>query len=100
MAALFCCDSITPYKSRQIDHEAKFTAFMTWAQAQSTTDENNEKPNLDQLAPPYAVQLVRQVNFGPLESKRYFVPVTGQDGPFVEITESEMINANFKKFNS
>jgi hypothetical protein len=50
--------------------------------------------------PPFAVQLVRQVNYGPLESKRYFIPTEGEENEFVEIVEDELIRANFQKLNS
>jgi hypothetical protein len=53
------------------------------------------------LKPPYAIQVVRQVNYGPLESKRYFIPVKteGKD-EFVELVEDDLIQANFQKLNS
>ena len=48
---------------------------------------------------PYAVQLVRQVNYGPQESIRYFVPAkTGSD--FTETTEDNLVESNFEKLNS
>jgi hypothetical protein len=50
--------------------------------------------------PPFAIQLVRQVNFGPLEAKRYFVPQAGQDAGFVEVPEQALIEANFEKLNA
>ncbi|KAJ9144229.1 hypothetical protein NKR23_g6238 [Pleurostoma richardsiae] len=50
--------------------------------------------------PPFAVQLVRQVNYGPLESKRYFIPTEGEENEFVEVVEDELIRANFQKLNS
>jgi hypothetical protein len=48
---------------------------------------------------PYAIQLVKQVNYGPLESKRYFVPLD-DNAEFREITERDLIEANFAKVNS
>jgi hypothetical protein len=50
--------------------------------------------------PLYAVQLVRQVNYGALESRRYFIVVKGKDEPFLEVSERELIEANFQKLNS
>lgn len=52
------------------------------------------------LKPDFAVQLVRQVNYGPLESKRYFVPNGSNDGGFIEISEDDLIQANFQKLNA
>ncbi|KAK8055651.1 hypothetical protein PG993_000878 [Apiospora rasikravindrae] len=50
--------------------------------------------------PPFAVQLVRQVNYGPLESKRYFAPSSASLSEFVEVAEDDLIQANFQKLNS
>jgi hypothetical protein len=44
-----------------------------------------------------AIQIVKQVNYGPLESKRYFVQHNGQ---FVEVTEHWLVDANFEKLNT
>ena len=99
MASPFCCDSIKQYRPSYLDHEAKFRAFMTWSSTKSKIDQPSETSFTD-AKPSYAVQLVRQVNFGPLESKRYFVPAGDKDGEFVEVTENDLINANFQKLNS
>lgn len=45
----------------------------------------------------FAVQVVKQVNYGPLESKRYFVQI---DNKFVEVAEEWLIEANFEKLNT
>lgn len=48
---------------------------------------------------PYAVQVVKQINFGPQESVRYFVPASnGSD--FAETTETKLLELNFEKLNS
>lgn len=100
MSSLFCCNGIKPYRPQYLSHQDKFTTFMAWSsfpQASSMSDA--EKPDLaERSAPPFAIQLVRQVNFGPLESKRYFIPA--EDGAFVEIAEGDLIEANFQKLNS
>jgi hypothetical protein len=74
---------------------------MSWATfprvAAPSTSENT---NLAELKLPFAVQLVRQVNYGPVEAKRYFIPVEGKEDEFVEIVEADLINANFQKLNS
>ncbi|KAK3705619.1 hypothetical protein LTR37_013227 [Vermiconidia calcicola] len=100
MSSIFCCDSIKPYKPRYLDHEPKFEEFMAWAT--KTTEDNNtiKTANLSDVDPTYAVQLVRQVNFGFLESKRYFIPSKDEDEVFSEITEADLIQANFQKLNS
>jgi hypothetical protein len=56
--------------------------------------------NMSNAAPTFAVQLVRQVNFGPLESKRYFIPADTTEAGFFEITEADLIQANFQKVNT
>ncbi|KAL8706817.1 MAG: hypothetical protein Q9201_000188 [Fulgogasparrea decipioides] len=97
MSAVFCCSSISPYRPRQLDHEAKFRTFTRWAGLQTTS-----------LVPvggslvssaPYAIQLAKQINYGPQESIRYFVPASnGSD--FAEATENDLLKSNFEKLNS
>jgi len=90
--SLFCCTSIRPYRPRYLDHESKFTSFMSWA---ATATPELEEASLS--SSPYAIQLVRQINFGPIETKRYFAH---HDGSFVEITERDLSDANFRKLNA
>ncbi|KAG5791048.1 hypothetical protein H9Q69_009891 [Fusarium xylarioides] len=100
MSSLFCCDAIESYRSQYLSHQSKFNNFMSWGSfpRQSTLDEIQH--NLSQLNPSYAVQLVRQVNFGPLESKRYFIPQDLSEGQYTEVFEQDLIQANFKKANT
>lgn len=93
--SLFCCDSIAPYKAQRIDHEAKFHDFMAWAT--SAEPSVSTTPAEDLQKADYVVQLVRQVNYGPLESKRYFAHTP--EG-WKEVSEKDLINANFKKLNT
>lgn len=96
MPGLFCCSSIQPYRPKRLDHEQKFDKFMQWAK--STTAEPNDDPSFIVDAD-YVVQLVRQVNYGPQESVRYFITVN--DGiEFAEVRENDLIAANFEKLNS
>ncbi|KAA6408387.1 MAG: hypothetical protein FRX48_08129 [Lasallia pustulata] len=103
MGPPFCCVNIDPCRSRPLDHDNKFSTFITWAREML---EGSEPVIDDPIIPslegkPYAVQLVRQVNYGPLESKRYFVPRGGQgDQGYLEVTEGDLVNANFQKLNS
>ena len=46
----------------------------------------------------FAIQVVKQTNYGPLDSKRYFV--TGSDSTFAEVTEQWLIDADFEKVNT
>ncbi|PON21197.1 hypothetical protein TGAM01_v209923 [Trichoderma gamsii] len=96
MAELFCCLAIKPYRPQRLDHEAKFDRFMQWAKHASSvpSDSFHINSNLE-----YAVQLVKQVNFGPQESIRYFAPANSDSG-FIEITENNLLEANFEKLNS
>lgn len=72
---------------------------MAWA-AYPHSAAPTEDSALDSYTPPFAIQLVQQVNYGPLESKRYFVPVEGSEAEFVEIREQDLIQANFQKLNA
>ena len=89
MSAIFCCSSITPYRPRQLDHEAKFGAFIRWTGIQTTSSVPVNSSSLVSGAL-YAVQLVRQINYGLQESIRYFVPASnGAD--FAEATEDDIL---------
>jgi hypothetical protein len=55
------------------------------------TDEDLDKAQ-------YVIQLVRQVNYGPIEFKRYFARMEGT--AFVEVSERDLIAGNFKKLNT
>uniref|UniRef100_A0A8H7NHJ0 Uncharacterized protein n=2 Tax=Bionectria ochroleuca TaxID=29856 RepID=A0A8H7NHJ0_BIOOC len=96
-ALIFCCTSTKPRNPRKLDHEPKFEAFIQWARSQTTsTLTNAEVLTIDT---PYAVQLVRQINYGPQESIRYFIPL--KDGSrFVETREDSLLKWNFEKLNS
>ncbi|CAJ0554518.1 Ff.00g130310.m01.CDS01 [Fusarium sp. VM40] len=98
MSSLFCCSSIEPYRSQYLSHQSKFNNFMAWASFPK--DSSPGEANMSKITPPFAVQLVRQVNFGPLESKRYFIPTDATEDNFVEITENDLIQANFQKVNT
>ncbi|KAH6963213.1 hypothetical protein FAVG1_10942 [Fusarium avenaceum] len=98
MSSLFCCSSIEPYRSQYLSHQSKFNNFMAWASFPK--DSSPGEVNMSNVAPSFAVQLVRQVNFGPLESKRYFIPTDAIEDDFVEITEGDLIQANFQKVNT
>ena len=76
---------------------------MAWATADKTTDivATEVLQALDRVGDPIVIQLVKQVNFGPIESKRYFISTKGElDEPFVEIDEMFMGQNNFQKLNA
>jgi len=108
MASLFCCGNIQPFRPKIIDHELKFRSFLEWARYPRSTkiadviDDNGGTQNPSESNWQYAIQLVQQVNYGPLESKRYFVPTAALNDQraFLEITERDLINVNFAKVNS
>jgi len=105
MSSIFCCSSPSPYRPARLTHEALFDPFIAWAkQSESFPDTNSasfyQDPN---NLPPYAIQFVRQINFGAIEAKRYFIPSpeTGGDRvKFLEVTEQDLITWNFQKLNS
>lgn len=96
MPSIFCCADTAPYKSRILDHEPKFREFLSWGgfpkdSSVTTSDSVDESSG-------FVVQVVRQVNFGPLESKRYFLN-TATDA-FVDVTEQWLIDRNFEKLDT
>jgi hypothetical protein len=103
MSTLFCCSNVQPYRPQTLSHEHKFVSFMKWAtfprensEKEPRDDENSNVVDLNS----FVIQLVKQINFGALESKRYFAFVSGHDEPFVEVTEKDLISANYMKLNS
>lgn len=105
MSSIFCCSSPSPYRPAHLTHEAKFDPFIAWAKrSESLPNANSASVFQDSdNMPPYAVQFVRQVNYGAIEAKRYFVPspeAGGDQVGFLEITEQDLITWNFQKLNS
>jgi hypothetical protein len=101
---VFCCSNLQPYRPKTLDHEPEFTDFISWAARASLGTSCAAEKSSDTSGAtehyPYAVQLVRQVNYGPLESKRYFVPQDNPAKDFVEVTVEDLVDANFEKVNS
>ncbi|KAG7409801.1 hypothetical protein Forpe1208_v011105 [Fusarium oxysporum f. sp. rapae] len=102
MPTLFCCNAIESYRSQYLSHESKFNNFISWGSfpTESALDTGDIQHDLSQLNSSYAVQLVRQVNFGPLKSKRYFIPQDSSEGQYIEVSKQDLIQANFKKANT
>jgi hypothetical protein len=81
MLSIFCCSNLQPFRPTRTDHEAKFTSFFGWAKfptiaaAVHPAAGAEKSESLRDSNWPYAIQLAKQVNYGPLESKRYFVPL-------------------------
>jgi hypothetical protein len=94
MSSIFCCPNTTPYKSRTLSHESKFQTFTSWAQNPKTSSIGTFP---DPSSVTLAIQLVKQVNYGPLESKRYFVESGGE---FVEVAKQWVVDANFQKLDT
>lgn len=106
MQPIFCCGEIEPFKPKRLDHEVKFESFMVWSKLNNL---NNVEDHDDEcirtswdLSTTYVVQIVRQVNYGPQESKRYFLSLNPSNATstFAEVTERDLIDANYKKLNS
>jgi hypothetical protein len=109
MSSIFCCSSLAPYRHQFLDHESKFTSFKDWAAFPKTSsieprEGNSTNPLSEGIPSTYVIQIVRQVNYGPLESRRYFASCSTAGGmgtePFVEVEERDLIEANFEKVNS
>jgi hypothetical protein len=92
MSSIFCCANTQPYKNRTLSHEFKFRSFKAWASYPK--ESNITEDLLSATDATFAVQVVKQTNFGPLDSKRYFVTIG--DDVFVEVTEQWLIDANFQ----
>jgi len=72
---------------------------MRWARLHKSSLAVDDESASTLNSAPYAVQLVRQVNYGPQESIRYFFPAkNGSD--FTETTEDNLVESNFEKLNS
>ncbi|RFU29560.1 hypothetical protein B7463_g6779, partial [Scytalidium lignicola] len=99
MDSIFCCSSIKPYRPRQLDYGSRFEAFMKWSLAQNGSPTNSTPP---EKLNSYVVQIVRQTNFGPLESKRYFVEIKEENEvtSFRAVREEDLLEANYEKLNS
>ncbi|KAG7110595.1 hypothetical protein HYQ44_010985 [Verticillium longisporum] len=67
-SSLFCCGAIQPYRPQALDHESKFSGFLAWANEQK--DDIRREEACPETS--HSIQLVRQINYGPLESLRYF----------------------------
>ncbi|KAF2132982.1 hypothetical protein P153DRAFT_393922 [Dothidotthia symphoricarpi CBS 119687] len=97
MSSIYCCSDIRGYRNATLSHESKFSAFTAWSNFPKESSVTTFDVVLSDNQATFAIQVVKQVNFGPLESKRYFV----RDGEiFVEVKEKWLIDANFQKLNT
>ncbi|KAJ7279469.1 hypothetical protein C8J57DRAFT_1502119 [Mycena rebaudengoi] len=78
------------------DNDAKFGAFLEFVGKSSLARTTSRDTSA------YAIQLVTQVNYGPILSKKFFATaaLAGGDEPFVEITEAQMLELNLRKENT
>jgi hypothetical protein len=100
MSSIFYCSNVQGYKNRAVSHEDKFRPFMFWAAYPKDSTMSSDDDALDTDSVTFAIQVVKQVNYGPLESKRYFVKAGDGDVEFFEVTERWLIDANFEKLNT
>jgi hypothetical protein len=114
-STIFCCSQIKPYPRRtSTDHDHKFNPFieagLTSIEAPtiicSSADDDLKAAALSEERS-FAIQLVRQVNYGPLESTRYFTPspesaasTSVAESRYIELSEEDLIATNFTKVNS
>ena len=101
MSDILCCNQATPYRPQHLQHERKFKSVLAWVRVQRTCSDINDFNVQAVLQTPAArvFQVVKQVNYGPLESKRYFVTLSDSTAHYHEITEHDLIDANYKKLN-
>ncbi|KAF8854904.1 hypothetical protein BDZ45DRAFT_758060 [Acephala macrosclerotiorum] len=103
MDSVFCCSSIRPYRPQYLSYEGKFDAFMKYAKASTTVPQDTSFTPIVPLSDDtYVVQVVRQVNFGPIEWKKYFANTKENESSasFYEVSENDLIESNFQKLNS
>ncbi|OBT57455.1 hypothetical protein VE04_02296 [Pseudogymnoascus sp. 24MN13] len=94
-------DSAVPAAPSPASARIEESGWSERTQEASTDGTTEGKRILSDDSSTYAIQVVRQVNYGPLESKRYFVSGDGGRGTnFCEITEEDLIEANFEKLNA
>jgi len=108
----FCCDNIKPYpRSSRTDHDEKFDPFIKAASDTNGNDSSSSTAACSESDPspeqyPYVIQFVKQVNYGPVESKQFFAPAapTNASGSerkrYIELSEEDLIAANFVKVNT
>ncbi|KOC11650.1 hypothetical protein AFLA70_26g004461 [Aspergillus flavus AF70] len=98
--SIFCCSHNTPYRPQGLDQESKFNESLEWARLTVTSEVSSDCDTLSPV-PEYAVQLVKQVNYGPLKSRRYFIPRRDLSSvELIEVSEQWLIEKNFEKLNS
>ncbi|KAJ5737368.1 uncharacterized protein N7483_002493 [Penicillium malachiteum] len=87
-------------------HESKFQRFMSWARQSESQPVANCVSYFQSLSKPpeFAVELVQQINYGPVETRRYFIPtangLSASDCEFLEVTDQDLITGNFQKLNT
>ena len=85
---LFCCkDKALPYRPIRTDHEAKFNAFVQFANEHATRYAGGDD---------FAIQFKKQVNFGPIKEVKYFVMNKG----FFEEGDEANVKSNYSMGNS
>jgi hypothetical protein len=87
MSSIFCCSNMQPYKNRTLSHESKFRTFTLWASYPKECNITVDLPSAADVT--FAVQVVKQTNFGPLDSKRYFA--TTDDDTFIGVPSSGLL---------
>ena len=105
MPTIFCCSDVRA--SHTLGNDEKLNTFLNWAAYPTERAVHPTVEQDDKLADsdyPYYIRLAKMVNtinFGPVETKRYFAPMGEKDGAkvFVELAESDLksIAANYTK---
>lgn len=109
--SIFCCGNAQPYpRPTRTDNDGKFSPFIKAAFDNDATgfasSSGSSGTETTAAQYPYVIQLVKQVNYGPLESKRFFAPLppvesSATEGTrYIELSEADLIAANFAKVNT
>lgn len=110
----FCCNAIKPYpRFSRTDHDEKFNPFINIVTENTTKDSNTYTASSSDTDPsaneyPYIIQFVKQVSYGPVESRQFFAPTASTDTStsalegkqYIELSEEALIAANFTKVNT
>lgn len=95
MSYILCCPNDQAYKSQILGHESEFRQFLSWGRYPKQSSVGGTVEMTDNT---HVVQVIRQINYGLLEFKRYFLKTNS--GTFVEVDEKWLINAKFQKQNA
>ncbi|KAL4244108.1 hypothetical protein ABKN59_010734 [Abortiporus biennis] len=102
MSTLFCCTAREQYKPRTVVHESTLNSFVKWSKFPKQSICESDEATLRELNQnvDYVIELLRQIDFGSEESRRYFLVMKGPDEPFVEVMKEFVDAEGYKEAKS